>query len=83
MLQEFRFIDIERSMNAINRLIKIPINVVQLLKSTNWSVIKEIIKEGKKKKRMCLFSYSFVREEKKIKWKLGNKLTRNYIVSEE
>ena len=38
-------------MNAINRLIKIPINVVQLLKSTNWSVIKEIIKEGKKKKK--------------------------------
>lgn len=38
-------------MNAINRLIKIPINVVQLLKSTNWNVIKEIIKEGKKKKK--------------------------------
>lgn len=44
-------------MNAINRLIKIPINVVQLLKSTNWSVIKEIIKEGKKKKKKgCAYS---------------------------
>lgn len=55
-MQEFRFIDIERSMNAINRLIKIPINVIQLLKSTNWNVIKEIIKEGKKKKKGCAYS---------------------------